>query len=48
MHVMITGWGISGRTMSFYSAVGFRLSSAPISSYVEDEPYDLQMECIIK
>ena len=32
-------------TIDFYSAMGFRLSRRPIPSCVEDEPYDLQMEC---
>ena len=32
-------------TIGFYTAMGFRLSSAPIPSRAEDEPYDLQMEC---
>ena len=34
-------------TINFYSAMGFRLSSDPIPSLVKDEPYDLQMECMI-
>ena len=37
----------SEETINFYSAMGFRLSSDPIPSCVEDEPYDLQMECMI-
>ena len=32
-------------TIAFYKAMGFRLSEHPISSCVEDEPFDLQMEC---
>ena len=34
-------------TINFYSAMGFRLSSDPIPSLVKNEPYDLQMECMI-
>ena len=32
-------------TIDFYMAMGFRLSEHPISSCVEDEPFDIQMEC---
>lgn len=32
-------------TIVFYQAMGFRLSEHPIPSYVEDEPFDIQMEC---
>lgn len=32
-------------TINFYKAVGFRLSEHPIPSCVEDEPFDIQMEC---
>ncbi|MBQ3371364.1 MAG: GNAT family N-acetyltransferase [Mogibacterium sp.] len=32
-------------TIDFYKAMGFRLSEHPIPSYVEDEPFDIQMEC---
>ena len=32
-------------TIDFYRAMGFRLSERPIPSCVEDEPFDLQMEC---
>ena len=32
-------------TIDFYRAVGFRLSEHPIKSCVEDEPFDIQMEC---
>ena len=32
-------------TIAFYRAMGFRLSEHPISSCVEDEPFDIQMEC---
>ena len=34
-------------TIRFYTAMGFCPSPDPISSCVEDEPYDLQMECEI-
>ena len=37
----------SEETINFYSAMGFRLSSDPIPSLAEAEPYDLQMECMI-
>ena len=32
-------------TIGFYKAMGFRLSEHPIPSRVEEEPFDLQMEC---
>ena len=32
-------------TIDFYKAMGFRLSEHPIPSRVEDEPFDIQMEC---
>ena len=32
-------------TIAFYKAMGFRPSEHPIPSCVEDEPFDLQMEC---
>ena len=32
-------------TIDFYRAMGFRLSEHPIPSRVEDEPFDIQMEC---
>ena len=32
-------------TIAFYKAMGFRLSEHPIPSCVEDEPFDIQMEC---
>ena len=32
-------------TIDFYKAMGFRLSEHPIPSCVEDEPFDIQMEC---
>lgn len=34
-------------TIRFYTAVGFRLSDDPIASCVEEEPFDIQMECPI-
>ena len=37
----------SEETINFYSAMGFRLSSDPIPSLAEAEPYDLQMECML-
>jgi len=33
-------------TIRFYSAMGFEPSEHPIPRYVEDEPFDIQMECI--
>ena len=32
-------------TIAFYKAMGFRPSEHPIPSCVEDEPFDIQMEC---
>ncbi len=32
-------------TVAFHKAMGFRLSEYPIPSCVEDEPFDIQMEC---
>ena len=32
---------------SFYRAMGFTVSRYPIRSRVEDEPYDIQMECAL-
>ena len=32
-------------TVAFYRAMGFTRSEHPISSRVEEEPFDLQMEC---
>ncbi len=32
-------------TVRFYSAMGFELSAHPIPSRVEEEPFDIQMEC---
>ena len=32
-------------TIAFYRAMGFRPSEHPIPSRVEDEPFDIQMEC---
>jgi len=32
-------------TIAFYKAMGFRPSDRPIPSCVEDEPFDIQMEC---
>lgn len=47
-HALYASCCSSEETINFYSAMGFRLSSDPISSCVEDEPYDLQMECYIE
>ena len=35
----------AAETIDFYRAMGFRLSEHPIPSCVEDEPFDIQMEC---
>ena len=35
----------AAETIDFYRAVGFRRSEHPIPSCVEDEPFDIQMEC---
>ena len=32
-------------TIDFYKAMGFRPSEHPILSCVEEEPFDIQMEC---
>jgi len=32
-------------TIAFYKAMGFRPSEHPIPACVEDEPFDIQMEC---
>ena len=32
-------------TIRFYTAMGFEPSRHPIASCVEDEPFDIQMEC---
>ncbi len=32
-------------TIAFYKAMGFGLSEHPIPSYVEADPFDIQMEC---
>jgi len=34
-------------TIDFYTAMGFKPSEDPIPACVEDEPYDIQMECPI-
>ena len=46
-HALYASCCSSEETINFYSAMGFRLSSAPIPSYTEAEPCDLQMECMI-
>ena len=37
----------SEETINFYRAMGFAVSSRPIRFCVEDEPWDIQMECRI-
>ena len=34
-------------TIDFYMAMGFRVSRHPIQSCVDDEPWDIQMECVL-
>ena len=46
-HALYASCCSSEETVNFYSAMGFRLSSDPIPSLAEAEPYDLQMECMI-
>ena len=46
-HALYASCCSAEETINFYSAMGFRLSSDPIPSLVEAEPYDLQMECMI-
>ena len=46
-HALYASCCSAEETINFYSAMGFRLSSDPIPSFAEDEPYDLQMECMI-
>lgn len=36
----------SQETIDFYMSMGFKVSPNPIPSCVEDEPYDIQMECV--
>ena len=47
-HALYASCCSAEETIRFYSAMGFRLSSDPIPSCVENEPYDLQMECSLK
>lgn len=37
----------SRETVDFYIAMGFKVSLHPIPSRVNDEPYDIQMECAL-
>ena len=46
-HALYASCCSAEETINFYSALGFRLSSDPIPSLAEAEPYDLQMECMI-
>lgn len=46
-HALYASCCSAEETIRFYAAMGFRLSPNPISSYAEDDPYDLQMECPI-
>ena len=46
-HALYASCCSSEETINFYSSMGFRLSSDPIPSLAEAEPYDLQMECMI-
>ena len=47
VHALYASCCSSEETINFYSAMGFRLSSDPIPSLAEAEPYDLQMECML-
>ncbi len=47
-HALYASCCSAEETINFYSAMGFRLSSDPIPSCVENAPYDLQMECSLK
>lgn len=44
-HALYASCCSAEETVKFYLAMGFRPSPDPIPSCVEDEPYDLQMEC---
>lgn len=46
-HALYASCCSSEETINFYFAMGFRLSSDPIPSLAEAEPYDMQMECMI-
>lgn len=46
-HALYASCCSAEETIKFYTAMGFRLSSDPIPACVEEEPYDLQMECEI-
>ena len=39
--------GVTIFTIDFYMAMGFRVSQHPIQSRVDDEPWDIQMECVL-
>ena len=47
-HALYASCCSSEETINFYTTLGFRLSSDPVPSLAEAEPYDLQMECNIK
>lgn len=46
-HALYASCCSAEETIRFYTAMGFRRSDDPIASCIEDEPYDLQMECKI-
>lgn len=46
-HALYASCCSAEETIDFYSAMGFRLSSDPIPSLAEAEPYDLQMDCML-
>ncbi len=46
-HALYASCCSAEETIRFYTAMGFRLSADPVDSCIEDEPYDLQMECKI-
>ncbi len=47
-HALYASCCSAEETIDFYSAMGFGLSSDPVPSLAEAEPYDLQMECIVQ
>ena len=46
-HALYASACSSQETIDFYIAMGFTLSSNPIQSYVNAEPWDIQMECAL-
>ena len=46
-HALYASCCSAEETIRFDTAMGFRLSADPVDSCIEDDPYDLQMECKI-